>query len=104
MRKEIELKFEVTPRDLRKLRAARVLRRKPLKEENLVSVYFDTPKHKLARNDVSLRVRHNGAKRLQTIKSGGSSWLLQDAANGSTRLRAMCPIFARRGTQRLSHY
>jgi CYTH domain-containing protein len=71
MRKEIELKFEVTPRDLRKLRAARVLRRKPLKEENLVSVYFDTPKHTLARNEVTLRVRHNGAKRLQTIKSGG---------------------------------
>ena len=71
MRKEIELKFEVTPRDLRKLRAARVLRRKPLTEENLVSVYFDTPKHKLARNDVTLRVRHNGAKCLQTIKSGG---------------------------------
>jgi adenylate cyclase class IV len=57
MRKEIELKFEVTPRDLRKLRGARVLRRKGLKEENLVSVYFDTPKHKLARNDVTLRVR-----------------------------------------------
>jgi triphosphatase len=71
MRKEIELKFEVTPRDLRKLRAARVLRRKPLTEENLVSVYFDTPKHKLATNDVTLRVRHNGAKCLQTIKSGG---------------------------------
>ena len=71
MRKEIELKFEMTPRDLRKLRAARVLRRKPLKEENLVSVYFDTPKHTLARNDVTLRVRHNGAKCLQTIKSGG---------------------------------
>jgi CYTH domain len=52
MRKEIELKFEVTPQDLRKLRGARVLRRKPLKEEDLVSVYFDTPKHKLARNDV----------------------------------------------------
>jgi triphosphatase len=38
-----------------------------------VSVYFDTPEHKLARNGVSLRVRHNGAKRLQTIKSGGSN-------------------------------
>ena len=71
MRKEIELKFEVTPRDLRKLRAARALRRKPLKEEDLVSVYFDTPKHELARNDVTLRVRHNGDHCLQTIKSGG---------------------------------
>ena len=71
MRKETELKFKVTPQDLRKLRGARVLRGKPPKEENLVSVYFDTPKHTLARNDVALRVRHNGAKRLQTIKSGG---------------------------------
>ena len=100
MRKETELKFEVTPRDLLKLRAARVLRRKPLKEENLVSVYFDTPQHTLARNDVTLRVRHNGAKRLQTIKSGG----LASAANGSTRLRGMCPIFARPGTQHLRRY
>jgi triphosphatase len=73
MGNEIELKFEVAPRELRKLKAARVLRRKPPKEENLLSVYFDTPKHKLARNGVSLRVRHNGAKRLQTIKSGGSN-------------------------------
>jgi inorganic triphosphatase YgiF len=72
MGNEIELKFEVAPRELRKLKAARVLHRKPSKEENLLSVYFDTPKHKLARNGVSLRVRHNGAKRLQTIKSGGS--------------------------------
>ena len=69
---ETELKFEVAPQDLRKLKAAPALRRKPPKEENLISVYFDTPKHKLARNGVSLRVRHNGDKRLQTVKSEGS--------------------------------
>ena len=50
LHKETELKFEVTPRDLRKLRAARTLQRKPLKEEDLVSVYFDTPQHTLAGN------------------------------------------------------
>src|ERR1700733_8561967 len=72
MGNEIELKFEVAPRGLRKFKAARVLHRKPPKEENLISVYFDTPKHKLARNGVSLRVRHNGDKRLQTVKSEGS--------------------------------
>ena len=44
MGNEIELKFLVAPRELRKLKAARVLHRKPPKEENLVSVYFDTPK------------------------------------------------------------
>jgi inorganic triphosphatase YgiF len=67
---EIELKFDVSPQDLRKLRAARILHRKPRKEEELTTVYFDTPKHKLASKGVSLRVRRNGNKRLQTIKSG----------------------------------
>ena len=69
---ETELKFDVAPQDLRKLKAAPALHQKPAKEENLISVYFDTPKHKLARNGVSLRVRHNGDKRLQTVKSEGS--------------------------------
>ncbi len=69
---ETELKFDVAPQDLWKLKAARALQQKPAKEEDLVSVYFDTPKHKLARNGISLRVRHNGDKRVQTIKSEGS--------------------------------
>jgi inorganic triphosphatase YgiF len=73
MGNEIELKFQVAPRELRKLKAARTLHLKPPKEEDLVSVYFDTPKHKLARNGVSLRVRRHGDKFLQTIKSGGSN-------------------------------
>ena len=71
MGNETELKFEVALQDLRKLKAARTLNRGKPKQENLVSVYFDTPKHKLARNNVSLRVRHNSNKRIQTIKSRG---------------------------------
>ena len=70
MGSETELKFDLASQDLRKLGAARVLQRKR-REENLVSVYFDTPKHKLARNDVTLRVRTNGDRHLQTVKSGG---------------------------------
>ena len=46
---------------------------KPPATENLVSVYFDTPKHKLRTRSVSLRVRHRGGKRLQTIKTEGSN-------------------------------
>jgi triphosphatase len=72
--KEIELKFEVAPQDLEKLRAAPALRRKPQKDEDLLSVYFDTPKQALARNNVTLRVRHNGDKRVQTVKSAGSAF------------------------------
>jgi triphosphatase len=73
MGNEIELKFQVLPREFRRLKAARTLHRKSSTEEDLVSVYFDTPKHKLARNDVTLRVRRRGDKFFQTIKSGGSN-------------------------------
>ena len=71
MGKEIELKFQVRPRELRKLKDSPTLHGKPSEEEDLVSVYFDTPKHKLARNGVTLRVRRRGDKFFQTIKSGG---------------------------------
>ena len=76
MRKEIELKFQMRPRELRKLKNSPTLRGKPSEEEDLVSVYFDTPKHKLARNGVTLRARHRGDKFFQTIKSGGFDRLL----------------------------
>lgn len=71
MGNEIELKFEVAPQNLRRLKALRALHREAPKEENLVSVYFDSPKRKLDRHGVSLRVRHNSNSRLQTIKTGG---------------------------------
>jgi hypothetical protein len=88
---ETELKFEVAPQDLRKLKAAPALHRKPPKEENLISVYFDTPKHKLARNGVSLRVRHNGDKRLQTVKSEGKATF----CFGSIATEIQCPHHVR---------
>jgi triphosphatase len=69
---ENEIKFEVSPHDLQRLAATRSLQRKdgqPAKQKYLVSTYFDTRKHKLRQNGVSLRVRHLGKKRLQTIKT-----------------------------------
>jgi inorganic triphosphatase YgiF len=75
--KEIELKLQVPPRELRKLKDARTLHRKP-REEDLVSVYFDTPKHKLARNDVTLRVRRHGDK-FPDYQIRWVQWLHQEA-------------------------
>lgn len=72
MGNEIELKFHVAPQDLRNLKAVGGLLGRSRTEETLLSVYFDTPKHKLARNGVSLRVRHNGRERIQNIKSNAS--------------------------------
>ncbi|QDM25673.1 CHAD domain-containing protein [Tardiphaga sp. vice304] len=72
---ETELKFEVSPSDLRKLTTARTLRRRdgmPAKEEYLASIYFDTDKHELRTKGVSLRVRQSGDKRVQTIKTAAT--------------------------------
>jgi inorganic triphosphatase YgiF len=75
---ESEVKFEASARDLRKLAAARILRRgdgQLPRHKYLVSTYFDTPKLLLRKNGVSLRVRRAGKKRVQTIKTvnGGIS-------------------------------
>jgi inorganic triphosphatase YgiF len=75
---ESEVKFEASTHDLRKLAAARILRRSDgelPRHKYLVSTYFDTPKLLLRKNGVSLRVRQAGKKRVQTIKTvnGGIS-------------------------------
>ena len=69
---ETEIKFEVSPADLEKLSTSRSLRPSNgeiVRHRHLVSTYFDTPKHALRRNGVSLRVRQAGKKNIQTIKT-----------------------------------
>ncbi len=69
---ETEIKFEVSPADLEKLAASRSLRPgngELVTHRHLVSTYFDTPKHALRRNGISLRVRQAGKKHIQTIKT-----------------------------------
>src|SRR3977135_3548823 len=69
---EREIKFEVSPRDLPKLVAARDLPRtngQPPKKEYLLSPYFDPPKSIPHESGVSLRVRQTGKTRVQTIKA-----------------------------------
>jgi triphosphatase len=69
---ETEIKFEVSPGDLQKLAASRSLRPSDgqlAEHRHQVSTYFDTPGHLLKRHGISLRVRHAGKKRIQTIKT-----------------------------------
>ena len=72
---EVELKLEVPPRTIGKLKRMRSLRRRNghARENELVSVYFDTAKHTLRKHGMSLRVRHIGDQRLQTVKANGQS-------------------------------
>ena len=71
MASEVELKLELSPDAIdrvAKLPWLLEIASGPVKEEKLISVYFDTAKQKLRAHGVSLRVRHIGDKRFQTIK------------------------------------
>src|SRR4051794_5390343 len=67
---ETELKFRVPGPDLTRLAEGQV----PAgdigdrTDSRLVSTYFDTVKHRLRRHGLSLRVRHDGRRHIQTIK------------------------------------
>jgi triphosphatase len=71
MAQEIELKLGVAPAAIRKVAQLPWLRSAAdgsTRREKLVSVYFDTPKLRLRKKGVALRVRHIGEKRIQTVK------------------------------------
>lgn len=79
MPQEIELKFDIAPEILPRLESAPLLRklagsgkRDARKREELVSVYFDTVRHALRERGLTLRIRHNGGRRIQTIKASGA--------------------------------
>jgi triphosphatase len=73
--KEVELKFELAPMGMRQLKNLPLLHglAHPPKDETEVSIYFDTPKLKLRKNGLTLRVRRIGKRRVQTIKASGNS-------------------------------
>jgi triphosphatase len=70
---EIELKLRIDPQDIGALRNhpcfAMVLP-DPIRE-TLNSVYFDTDNRFLYKHGSTLRVRHIGERRVQTVKTAG---------------------------------
>jgi triphosphatase len=68
---EVELKLEVAPSELEKVLAHPLLSEQPdgASTQTLHATYFDTPDHTLQQAGISLRVRRNGAQRIQTIKA-----------------------------------
>ena len=73
---ETELKLALSPSVAESVFSVPVLQAnragKP-KSQRLVTTYYDTPEKDLARRGVSLRVRREDDKRIQTVKSAGDS-------------------------------
>src|SRR4029453_12177455 len=89
--RELELKFEIAPRDAQRLRHDPLLAWSPVSEQHQESVYFDTPKRKLRRAGYTLRVRRTGSSRTQTIKSREDGAGLFDRSEWEAPVRAMRP-------------
>jgi triphosphatase len=71
MNLEPELKFRTANGTLKQLIKARIAgaRLGRSSDQKLVSTYFDTPRRKLRRNGLTLRVRRTGDEYLQTVKA-----------------------------------
>ncbi len=67
---EIELKFLVPAAAREGVRAALAARGEPAATVRLVARYFDTPDRRLARAGMSLRLRREGRRWVQTLKCG----------------------------------
>jgi len=71
--KELEIKLELPPDSIAELKTCRLFQtRKAPRRRTEVSVYFDTGKHRLRKNGVTLRVRRIGRHYTQTIKANGN--------------------------------
>src|SRR5262245_6255002 len=76
--KELELKLQLAPTHVGRLKRIPLLRAgKARPQRSEVSVYFDTPKHKLRRKGLMLRVRRTGRRYVQTVKTAGEGSLLE---------------------------
>ncbi len=73
---ETELKFRVSAHRLGSIESGRRIAGGKVGERSqsdLLTTYFDTGKRKLKRHGLTLRVRRDGDKRLQTVKSGNGA-------------------------------
>ncbi len=73
---ETELKLLLAPQDLRRLRrdsGIQALQQGRAATRRVRSVYYDTPAHALLRAGVALRLRADGKRWLQTLKTAGEA-------------------------------
>jgi inorganic triphosphatase YgiF len=72
MQDETELKLQSTPATMQKIATSRYIKKLKVGKmvsRNLISTYFDTPRHTLRQAGITLRIRHDGDGYEQTIKA-----------------------------------
>ena len=94
MPRELELKLEIAPCDVERLRRHPLLACAEMSVEQQESTYFDTPKRRLRRAGFSLRVRRSGKTITQTVKRQGDGAGLFDRAEWESPVRRMLPDVA----------
>ncbi|GGC56994.1 CYTH and CHAD domain-containing protein [Chelatococcus reniformis] len=90
--RETELKFELDANGADRLRATPLIQSVPAgKQQLLVSTYFDTPDRDLQKQGVSLRIRRQGRRLIQTIKAEVGNGSLLDRAEWESRVTSSEP-------------
>ena len=94
---ETELKLGLAPSVAKSVFSVPVLKQSRAgrpKSKRIVTTYYETPEKDLARRGLTLRVRRDNDKRIQTVKSVGESWRRRfSRSNGNGRSRAPRLIF-----------
>ncbi|MGH6624536.1 MAG: CYTH domain-containing protein, partial [Burkholderiaceae bacterium] len=73
MVEEIELKLAIDPSAIESLRTCELLSGVAPQRTRLDAIYFDTPTRDLRKLGMALRLRREGRRWVQTLKTGGSS-------------------------------
>jgi triphosphatase len=66
--REVELKFEILPKDVSALEDSPLLSNLPCDRKRQTSIYFDTPDDRLRKAGLSLRIRESEGRYVQTVK------------------------------------
>jgi inorganic triphosphatase YgiF len=111
---EVELKLAVDPDDVERLEPHPLLRHAS-KPRRLVSTYFDTADHRLRKAGLSLRIRTDGGRNVQTVKLANGAaaglfargeWEREVAASTldltASRTRRSSPCWTARASRRCS--
>jgi len=67
--RELEIKMRLDPADVEKIASSDTLKGINLEHKHYRTVYFDGKRHELARHGFELRIRDDGTRRIQTLKS-----------------------------------